>query len=168
MVKNHFCTPPIYARAAKLAIGGRFDFDPCGSETCPAMATNSQIGRSGLLVKWFGNVYVNPPWGYDYKNEGLELGKWLIKAQESILNKDAQSIVMYVPAYPCSSWWRLHVHERFSVCYLKSPSLARFVHRDGRTEDIDVALLHIGRWVEQDLFVDKLQKMGTVIRGDDN
>lgn len=62
-------TPPILVK--KL---GEFDLDPCSPENPPFThaKVNFTIKDNGLEKKWFGRVYMNPPYG-----KGME--KWLEK-----------------------------------------------------------------------------------------
>ena len=55
-----------------------FDLDVCASESnhkCEKYFTKEQ---DGLNQKWFGNCWMNPPYG-------REIGKWVKKAYESVM-----------------------------------------------------------------------------------
>lgn len=70
--KVEWLTPPELVK--KL---GEFDLDPCSPVNPPFVhaKTNYTVIENGLVKKWFGRVYMNPPYGKD-------LYKWLDKLQK--------------------------------------------------------------------------------------
>lgn len=49
---------------------GQFDLDPCTPIEPPFVhaKTNYSIIDDGLTKEWFGRVYMNPPYGGEWKN----------------------------------------------------------------------------------------------------
>lgn len=67
--KDEWLTPP-----ALLAPLGEFDLDPCAPVFRPWRTASNYFTKfdDGLKKKWFGRVWLNPPYGD-------ETGKWLAK-----------------------------------------------------------------------------------------
>ena len=65
-----------------------FNFDPC-----PENPT-----YDGLEIDWFGNVYVNPPYGKQIK-------LWLLKAHNELGNGNCNLTVFLLPAYTDVKWF---------------------------------------------------------------
>lgn len=77
----------------------RFDLDPAATED-NAMATMYMDKEfDGLKQKWFGSVFVNPPYS--------QLKKWVQKGyDEARNNPSVQNVVMLVPARTdTQAWW---------------------------------------------------------------
>lgn len=65
--KDVWLTPPEIIKAL-----GEFDLDPCAAIGCPwktALACYT-LKENGLMIPWFGRVWLNPPYG-------KETGAWL-------------------------------------------------------------------------------------------
>lgn len=72
---------------------GAFDLDPCADVTntqAPIFFTKKE---NGLTKKWFGRVWMNPPYG-------REIGKWVKKAYESECE-----VVCLLPARTDTRWF---------------------------------------------------------------
>lgn len=69
MLKDEWLTPPELLRAL-----GEFDLDPCAPAVRPwdTARTHYTVQDSGLLQRWEGRVWLNPPYG-------LETREWLNK-----------------------------------------------------------------------------------------
>jgi site-specific DNA-methyltransferase (adenine-specific) len=80
------------------ALNDEFQFilDPCclvETAKCPLYYTPSV---DGLKLPWFGNVFMNPPYGRTIKN-------WMKKAYES--SQNGTLVVCLVPARVDTKWW---------------------------------------------------------------
>lgn len=103
-------TPPWVIEHARLLIGGAlFDLDPASN--CHAQAyiqAKEWYGldhplpdhRDGLRVSWYGNVWLNPPYG-----RGIL--RWIQKAVDEYRAGRATRIVCLVPARLDTRWFRL-------------------------------------------------------------
>jgi len=74
----------------------KFDIDVCASKEnakCERFFTKED---NGLLQKWSGNCFMNPPYG-------REIGKWVKKAYEESLS--GNTIVCLLPARTDTKWF---------------------------------------------------------------
>jgi phage N-6-adenine-methyltransferase len=76
---------------------GKFTLDPCATAenaVCECFFTKEQ---DGLSQKWFGNVFMNPPYG-------REIGKWVRKAYEET-DGNCEQVVCLLPARTDTAWF---------------------------------------------------------------
>jgi site-specific DNA-methyltransferase (adenine-specific) len=94
-----------------------FDLDPAASEErhlAPAYYTPED---DGLSREWFGRVWCNPPYGRD-------LGRWITKARDEVLQGHADLVVMLLPARTDVRWF----HDLVAVPAVSGgPSEVRFL-----------------------------------------
>ncbi len=125
-------TPPTLFEALWGEFGG-FDLDPCcqlGDPTAekvlseggmiyvaPGMSVQSphhvsQVRVDGLTGKWYGKVFMNPP--YD-----RTLGLWVQKAVSEIAWGRVDKVVALLPSNTGTPWWQEYVatsfHTNFGV-----------------------------------------------------
>ena len=91
-----------------------FDLDPCATrESCKALARFSlEDGRDGLLLPWYGAVFVNPPYGRG-------VGKWVEKCYTEVANGNAALVVALLPSSTGTRWWQEWVMKATEIRYLK-------------------------------------------------
>ena len=109
MSNNNWLTPPEIFK--ELDDEFHFDLDPCTTSDNPLGIKHffTEQEYNGLLMDWDESVYVNPPYGYNEKNEYL-LEKWVKKAYEQITsNSNVKVIVMLVPAAVSTKWFHKYV-----------------------------------------------------------
>jgi len=75
-----------------------FTCDPCATVSNAKCAFYLTPEQDGLKQKWFGNVFMNPPYG-------REIGKWIQKAYEEFLVGHCNLVVCLVPARTDTKWW---------------------------------------------------------------
>lgn len=82
-----------------------------------ASATNTKAGRYFSIVDdslnqdWFGNVWLNPPFG-------AELPKFLEKCSQEIRREEVNRIITLIPARTDTKWFHEIVLPSASVVYL--------------------------------------------------
>lgn len=79
-----------------LNIEFNFDLDPCctaATAKCKSFFTKED---DGLTKNWFGNVYMNPPYGRQIVN-------WVRKAKTE--SEKGCTVVCLVPARTDTKWW---------------------------------------------------------------
>jgi phage N-6-adenine-methyltransferase len=86
-----------------------FDLDPCcdcrEEALTPDFITPEQ---NGLVQKWHGSVYCNPPYS--------EVEKWIMKAEKEVKD-NCESVVMLLPSNTGMKWFK-HVHENHEVRFI--------------------------------------------------
>ena len=60
-----------------------FDLDVCATAENAKCASYFSIETDGLSQKWYGSVWMNPPYG-------REISKWIEKAYLSVINGDCE------------------------------------------------------------------------------
>lgn len=86
---------------------GGFDLDPCCSPghytECRIVAEGGySFYETGLTAKWFGKVYMNPPYG-------RAISQWIEKAVSEVEKKNAELVVALLPARVDVKWWHKYV-----------------------------------------------------------
>lgn len=75
-----------------------FDLDPCASALSHWGRTWWTKEQNGLLLPWFGYVYVNPP--YD------DLAAWVLKAWRETQRHEVLGVAMLIPVRPEQPFWQ--------------------------------------------------------------
>ena len=91
-------------------LGINFDLDPCspGKNIVPWIPakTHYTVKDNGLIKKWFGNVFINPPYGMDTP-------KWMKRLAEY------GNGVALVFARPDTKWFHDYVIKADAICFIK-------------------------------------------------
>lgn len=80
---------------------GAIDLDPCSNEgepNIPALNHFTQVD-DGLSLDWFGNVYMNPPYGN-------EIDKWIYKVIDEYQSGRVKNALLLVPSRTDTRWFR--------------------------------------------------------------
>ena len=103
--KEWYTPRPIFQR-----LGIDFDLDPCSPGQDVVRWIPAQIHYTirddGLSAKWFGNVFMNPPYGMDTP-------RWMRK-----LSKHGNGIAL-VFARPDTRWFHDYVPLADAICFIK-------------------------------------------------
>jgi len=90
-----------------------FDLDPAATPEnakCPNYYTKEQ---DGLRQPWYGNVFLNPPYGKEIK-------KWMKKAYEEVkVYKRANVVVALIPSRTDTSWWHDYVMKADEIRFIR-------------------------------------------------
>lgn len=89
-----------------------FDLDPAaGAEPRPYAETRYTIEDDGLNTPWFGDVWLNPPYG---RTENPEWAKRVVNQLDN-----CTSITALVPAATSTDWWQDYYAEHaHTFCFL--------------------------------------------------
>lgn len=121
--KDDWITPPelvedidqaLYEEDDGVSMG--INLDPCPHEYTRHANVNYRLenGHDGLEERWFGDVFVNPP--FSYKQE------WLAKAVTEVQREPgADCVVMITPdSTDTKSWWHEYIAEHAKyICFLE-------------------------------------------------
>jgi phage N-6-adenine-methyltransferase len=99
------------------SVFGRFDVDPCSPvadrRRAPVEARVRYTRQDdGLVLRWFGRVFVNPPYG-------RELPLWVAKASREVAQGRAAVVVMLMPARTDTTYWHTYVADMASIFFLR-------------------------------------------------
>jgi len=105
---EHYTPLPILKLVA-AALGG-ITLDPCADldKTVPA-DHHFTIEDDGLTQNWFGNVYMNPPYGRPIKY-------WVEKLVDEYTHGDVERAIAFVPSRTDTKWMRML--SEYPRCYL--------------------------------------------------
>lgn len=102
---------PRHIRAAVVqALGGTVDLDPCADpeRTFPA-SQHFTKEDNGLVRRWPGRVYMNPPYG-------RTIGQWTTKLRDELTEGWCLEAVALLPARVDTRWWQeLPTHD---LCFI--------------------------------------------------
>ena len=95
-----WATPSWIYRPLKDALNG-FDLDPASGAEQTLIADHTYTKQeNGLAQEWFGNVWVNPPYGSEHNED------WAKKVSAEIHN--TKTITALVPASTDTQWFQNH------------------------------------------------------------
>lgn len=76
---------------------GPFDLDPCAEHHTAKAERYYTADDDGLVLAWFGNVFVNPPYS--------KPGPWCVRANQETSAGGARQVVMLLPAAVDTRWF---------------------------------------------------------------
>tara|TARA_R100000781_G_C4077522_1_gene126603 strand:- start:1362 stop:1802 length:441 start_codon:yes stop_codon:yes gene_type:complete len=79
---------------------GWFELDVCASKENAKASVFYTKEDDGLSKNWFGNVWMNPPYG-------REIGKWIKKAYEE--SQKGCTVYCLIPSRTDTKWWHDYV-----------------------------------------------------------
>ena len=93
------------------------DLDPCSptnnKRNAPVKAkVHYTEADNGLVLPWFGTVFLNPPYG-------RELKYWIAKAKEEVQNGNVQTAIALIPSRTDTLWWHEHIAGQAHIVFLK-------------------------------------------------
>ncbi len=111
---QNFWRTPVWVLEALKSVFGVFDLDPCTySRRTNGIARVGFIPEdNGLELAWFGQVFVNPPYG-------RELSVWVEKMVQESASPEVSLLVGLVPARTDTKWWHLAVKSGATIVFLK-------------------------------------------------
>ena len=121
---SEWYTPQPIVSAAAMAMGG-IDLDPCSCEMANRTVKADKfftVEDSGLLKKWYGNVWMNPP----YARRQIEL--WIDKM---LTEKEVDKWICLVNNATDTKWGQRLLHEAGAVCFLRGR--IKFTNEKGET-----------------------------------
>lgn len=105
---NEWYTPPRYLVAAR-AVMGHIDLDPASCELANETVQANQIytkHQNGLQQRWFGNVWLNPPFGRcQTPGQKTNQGLWIKKLVHEYQSGHIQQAILLTTCRPDTSWF---------------------------------------------------------------
>lgn len=97
---------------------GTWDLDVAASEKFHVCRHYYAKERSGLVLAWWGHVFVNPPYSC--------IETWVLRAISEWGKFDGpRSITMLVPNWTDRAWWQKHIEHRIQAGDIKAHFLPR-------------------------------------------
>lgn len=95
------------------ALGG-FDLDPAsGAEEKPIADTRWTIEDDGLSKEWYGDVWLNPPYGRSFN------GEWGEKVSDEISRGHLDTLTALVPASTDTQWFQNHYANADTLTFIE-------------------------------------------------
>jgi phage N-6-adenine-methyltransferase len=154
--ENEWYTPPEYIEAARDVMGS-IDLDPASCETAQANVKAKRfctIDDDGLVKKWTGNVWLNPP--YSKESIGQFAAKLITESA-----RITQAIVLVNNATD-TAWFHELASIASAVCFLRGR--VKFLDQTGKPANTPVqgqAVLYVGPNVEH--FRSRFSTFGLVV-----
>ena len=117
-------TPAWVVDPLSAAIGG-FDLDPAsGAEPKPYAEVRYTESDDGLSSDWFGDVWLNPPYGRNANPE------WAERATNQFFESDVDTITALIPAATDTGWFQDHYAKADYITFIRGR--VEFEGGDGR------------------------------------
>jgi ParB family chromosome partitioning protein len=134
---NNWYTPAKYIDAVRKALG-EIDLDPASSWKANQTVRATKIFTvedNGLLLPWFGRVFLNPPYG-DYEDENgkkyrSQAAVWCRKAIDEFKSGHIEGCIILVNSLHSQSWQR-PLYD-FTICLVDHR--IHFVSADGQENE---------------------------------
>lgn len=113
---NEWMTPLKYIESARKVLG-QIDLDPASNEEANKMIKASvfhDINTNGLNQRWFGSVWMNPPYGFT-KGSGSNQEIWTKKLINEYEQKNVKQAICLVNAVTDRKWFQKL--WRYPICF---------------------------------------------------
>jgi hypothetical protein len=147
------CTPKHLVDCVRKAFVSEIELDPCGHPESVVGATRTYYlpEEDGLALPWEGYAYVNPPWGWDFNDDGGSVSAWLARCErreraDKWLRRPRT--IAYVPAAAHTAYWRrLVLPAATAVCFAQET--AELVRAGVVVGTVGAAFIHYGpdEWI---------------------
>ncbi len=178
--ESDWMTPPWIVSSIRATFGGKIDLDPASSD----MANENFVHaghyyteeQDGLAQPWFGNVFLNSPWGYTIRHGKQKSSQlvWLEKAREELARCEVNALVTINQAAVSQSWFE-YLLQKGLVCFPRrrisfmSPETLKPVSGNKYASAITLlrgrGCVNVNDWTEMSWrFVQQFSGMGTVMQ----
>lgn len=158
---DEYATPPELWRSLAKRVDG-FDVDPAsGAEAQPIAPTRYTKEDDGLSKAWYGDVWLNPPFGDTTGDGGVsKKDRWLRKARNEVTRDAVRTVTVLLPVDTSTDWFHRHVVEAPALCLMdRRPQFeGESVHTSFAT-----CIAVFGDPPEE--LIDVLEEWGAVFRG---
>jgi site-specific DNA-methyltransferase (adenine-specific) len=145
--KEDWATPQDFYDAADKIFD--FDLDPCATNEnakCPFYYTKE---IDGLKEPWFGNVWVNPPYGRNVK-------EWVKKGYDEVQKENAKTVVILLPARTETRYWNEYCVKADEIWFIKGRLRFEGANNSAPFPSVLVVFnknkgLRVVRWCNQEL-----------------
>ena len=145
-------TPPRIVKPLAEALGG-FDLDPASGAEPEAYAdTRYTVEDDGLSSEWFGDVWLNPPYGR------TENPRWAEKCLSEWETGRVDTITALIPASTDTQWFQNHYAECDILTLIEGRVI--FIGEVDDRPSFPSALASFGEF--PDGYIDALHELGAV------
>lgn len=157
---DEYATPPCIWRPLARAVDG-FDLDPAsGAESTPIADNRYTKEDDGLSHSWYGDVWVNPPFGDRSGTGESNREKWLAKAENESHRDEVRCVTILLPVDTSTEWYHTYVVDADTICFL-----SRRPQFEGESVHTGFACLIAVFGDTPTELVKSLEDMGAVFRG---
>jgi len=154
---NEWYTPSHIIEAVRDTMG-EINLDPASSDKANEIVKAAKyytVKDNGLTKKWYGNVWLNPPYSQPLIEDFCE---YLVY---SLSHGNVQQAMALVNNATETNWFQLLLKECNGVCFIKGR--VKFLDKDGKPGSPlqGQAVLYFGNRVG--LFDDNFNKLGTIL-----
>lgn len=134
---NEWYTPEVYIQAA-LRVMGSIDLDPASCEKANVIVQADTFfteAENGILYNWYGNVWLNPPYGIGIDRAGKQRSNQAIWSEKMLEQYDdgegnINQGIMLVNAQTPEKWFA--PLWNFPICF--TDHRIKFVAADGKSK----------------------------------
>lgn len=159
---NEWYTPKQYIDAVRNTLGS-IDLDPASNQTANKTVnatTFYDIHDDGFNKSWFGNVFLNPPYGRDKKLKISNQDKWSEKLIHEYKIGNVKSAILLVNATTETKWFtRLW---EYPICF--TDHRIKFYRLDGKPKNPvkGQAFVYLGNNSEK--FIQHFSQFGEIVK----
>ena len=125
--ENEWYTPSELIEAARFAMGG-IDLDPASSAIANQTVKATEyfdVQRNGLIQKWYGRVWMNPPYAAEL------IGKFADKVVQSYSDREIEQAIILVNNATETQWFQTLIGCASAIVFPRSR--VRFLTPNGST-----------------------------------
>ena len=178
--ESDWMTPPWIVSSIRATFGGKIDLDPASSDMANENFVKAETYYTeeinGLTTDWFGNVFLNCPWGYTMRHGKQKSSQmvWIDVAREQLARCEVNAVVTINQAAVSQSWFE-YLLQKGLVCFPRrrisfmSPETLKPVSGNKYASAITLlrgrGCVNTNDWVEMSWrFVQQFSGLGTVMQ----
>jgi len=89
-----------------------FTLDPCATHENTKCEKYFTVTDNGLEQDWFGNVFMNPPYGRDIR-------RWVRKAHDEVMKSNAWLVVGLIPSRTDTKWFHRYIYRKAEIRFVQ-------------------------------------------------
>jgi DNA N-6-adenine-methyltransferase Dam len=168
MKSNEWYTPVKYIEAAREVMGS-IDLDPASCELANQTVKAARYytkSENGLMLPWYGNVWLNPPYGSINESRKMGLPAFMGKLVCEYLSGNINQAIALATSRPACKWF--DPLWQFSLCFVNHDIQFELLERNKHRYNGKVTHIHGSIFVylgsrEQE-FVKVFSKFGHIVK----
>ena len=159
MKNNEWYTPAIYIEAAREVMGS-IDLDPASSELANRIVKAEKYytkEENGLMYPWYGNVWLNPPYGRTNKYTSSLQQRFI----EKLVREDIEQAILLLLGNACFRKYFEPLWE-YLLCFNQGD--IAFFREDGENGHFGFGTLFVYIGNNEEKFIEVFSQFGPIVK----
>jgi hypothetical protein len=167
---NEWYTPSRYIEAARQVMGS-IDLDPASCELANRTVQAKQYYTkrdNGLLQPWYGNIWLNPPYGFIHPEMKRSPNSWQkVFVEHALAKYEAGYVNQIILLLLGSTVFRTYFQSLWQYPVCLNPIQTKFTREDGSTSQFGFGSIFVYLGPNEQKFINTFSQFGRIARAID-